>query len=448
MLHHITKLTTHFKPPHHAFSTAITPATPLMAGMKVIELANVLAGPTVCQFLAELGADVIKIENTTTKGDVTRTWRLSNDIPDSSVTAYFSCCNLGKQSVALDLRDPRGLHIIHQMIKDADVVVASYKPGDAEKLKVDYKTLAQINPTLVYAQITGYGLNDSRAGYDAVIQAESGFQYINGEPEPAPPTKMPVALMDLLAAHQLKEGILTSMWRKERDGVGNFVSVSLMSAGVSALANQATGYLKTNTLPVRIGSDHPSICPYGTVFQCKDNGLITLAIGSDKQFSHLCQVLNIPNIALDAKYSTNPKRVENRTECKNIIKNEILKFNRLELLNELNINAVPAGGVNDMKDVFKQPQAERLVVRNSDGAALGIRQIAYVNNSSHTEDDDDLDDEAVIGDAKDITITTSKDNVSLLPPPEYAEHTIEVLEQYLDSNEIENLIQEGVIEQR
>jgi crotonobetainyl-CoA:carnitine CoA-transferase CaiB-like acyl-CoA transferase len=415
---------------------------PLMAGMKVIELANVLAGPTVCQFLAELGAEVIKIENTTTQGDVTRTWRLENDPDDSSVTAYFSCCNLGKQSVALDLRDSRGLAAVHAMVQNADVVVASYKPGDAEKLKVDYQTLSRLNPSLVYAQITGYGLDDARAGYDAVIQAESGFQFMNGEAAPAPPTKMPVALMDLLAAHQLKEGILASMWQRERDGSGNFVSVSLMGAGVSALANQATGYLKAEAIPQRIGSDHPSICPYGTVFECGDGGLITLAVGSDKQFANLCDVLGCPDVARDERYQTNPARVQHRENCKMMMREMILKVDRPTLLKELRANSVPAGGVNNMADVFAQKQAEDLVVRDEHGAPLGVRQVAFVNNSSGGSGNSGSGGSSGGSSGESIT------SVSLLPPPEYAEHTKEVLMQYLDEREVEELIEEGVVEQR
>ena len=177
-------------------------SSPLLDGYKVVELASVLAGPSVCQFLAEHGATVIKVENMTTAGDVTRTWRLPADRPGEDVTAYFTSCNLGKRSVALNMKDPRGRDAVHRLAASADVVVASYKPGDAQKLQVDYDTLSARNPSLVYAQLTGYGLDDHRPGYDAVIQAEAGFQFMNGAPDSAP-TKMPVALMDLLAAHQV-----------------------------------------------------------------------------------------------------------------------------------------------------------------------------------------------------------------------------------------------------
>ena len=418
-------------------STTSSSPSKLMEGMKVVELASVLAGPTVCQFLAELGASVVKVENTTTRGDVTRTWKLANDKPDSTVTAYFSCCNLGKKSLAINLKDPRGLEIIHKMVEDADVVVASYKPGDAEKLKVDYKTLSTINPKLIYAQITGYGLDDDRAGYDAVIQAESGFQFMNGEPDPSPPTKMPVALMDLLAAHQIKEALLVNLWRRERNGnqYGSFVNVSLLASGVSALANQATGYLVAGANPNRIGSDHPSICPYGTIFKCKDGGLITLAVGSDKQYQNLCKVLGQPELGVDERFNTNPNRVKNREECKSIMKELIEQFDRPYLLNELRINAVPAGGVNEISDVFEQPQAEELVVRNDHGNALGVKQVAF-NTVTYEESNNN-------------TNYMNEDEQLLLPPPQYGQHTTSVLMEdcQYTKEKIEELINDGVVEQ-
>jgi crotonobetainyl-CoA:carnitine CoA-transferase CaiB-like acyl-CoA transferase len=187
---------------------------------------------------------------------VTRTWKLPAEVEagcNGGVTAYFSCCNVGKKSIAVDIRKESGLACVRKLAASADVVVASYKPGDAEK-RVDADTLRKLNPGLVYAQITGYGLEDSRPGYDAVIQAESGFQYMNGPPGNFPeasPTKMPVALMDLLAAHQLKQAVLLALWDRERqgDGSGSFVQVSLLQAGISALANQATGYVLADAIP-------------------------------------------------------------------------------------------------------------------------------------------------------------------------------------------------------
>jgi len=241
-------------------ATATAGSKNLLDGLFVLELSSVLAGPTVGQFFGELGANVVKVENKKTRGDVTRTWVLPEENPEDDRTAYFRCCNLGKRSLAVDISTREGLRIVHDLATTADVVVASYKPGDAEKLSVDYASLKRLNPRLIYAQITGYGSDDDRAGYDAVVQAHAGFQYMNGAPDEAPPTKMPVAMVDLLAAHQLKEGVLLGLLRRERTGgEGSFVEVSLLQAAVSSLANQATGYLCANVVPVRRGSDHPYV---------------------------------------------------------------------------------------------------------------------------------------------------------------------------------------------
>jgi crotonobetainyl-CoA:carnitine CoA-transferase CaiB-like acyl-CoA transferase len=237
----------------HRSETNIAKA-PILNGLTVLELSSVLAGPSVSQFLSELGAFVVKIENKQTRGDVTRTWKLKTETNaggnnnHDDRTAYFHCCNSGKQSIAVDVTKMAGLDIVHRLVERSDIVVASYKPGDAEKLQLDYNTLRELNPSLIYACISGYGQDDSRAGYDAVIQAEAGFQYMNGSPESLP-CKMPVALMDVLAAHHLKEGILVSLLHRERTGEGSFVQVSLIKAAVSSLANQATGYLIADSIP-------------------------------------------------------------------------------------------------------------------------------------------------------------------------------------------------------
>eukprot|EP00946_MAST-07B_sp_MAST-7B-sp1_P004613 g4613.t1 len=414
-------------------SSSARAARPLLEGVLVVELASVLAGPSAGQFLAELGATVIKVENTTTKGDVTRTWRLPSErhsplpaqggdagsVDDASVTAYFSACNMGKKSVALDIRNPLGLDACHRLARGADVVLASYKPGDAEKLGVDYDTIHKLNPEIVYAQITGYGENDARAGYDAVIQAESGFQFMNGTDEP---TKMPVAMMDLLASHQVKEGILAGLLRKEKHQRGSFVSVSLLGAGISSLANQGTGYLLEGVVPQRMGNDHPVICPYGTIFTCEDGGLVTLAIGSDAQWRALCAVLEIPDeISLSDRFRTNPLRVENREACKMLVQERVSTFSKHALLNALREAAVPAGGVNSMESVFTQPQAEELVFRRKDdgsGDAVGLRQIAF-----------------------------SEDCVlDLSAPPRYGQHTSQILVDYagFSVEEVESLVGSGV----
>ncbi|MEL6614610.1 MAG: CoA transferase, partial [Bacteroidota bacterium] len=226
-----------------------------LSGFRVIELAGVLAGPSAGQLFAELGADVIKVEPP--GGDVTRTWRLPSEASGETTDrndrpAYFSAANWGKRSVALDLGQPGGREALHLLVRGADVVLTAYRPGSAERLGADAATLRALSPRLVVAELTGYGPDNPRAGYDAVIQAESGFMHLNGPTEGAAPeasgesgpTKMPVALMDLLAAHQIKEGVLAALLRRERTGEGATVQVSLTAAAAGALANQGTAWLQ------------------------------------------------------------------------------------------------------------------------------------------------------------------------------------------------------------
>jgi crotonobetainyl-CoA:carnitine CoA-transferase CaiB-like acyl-CoA transferase len=347
----------------------------IFEGMLVLELASVLAGPSVGQFFAELGARVIKVENAATKGDVTRRWKLKSEPATTDTPAYFCAVNWGKQSLALDLTQQEDLQRLHELAKTADVVVASFKPGDAEKLKVDYSTMQALNPRLIYGHITGYGPSDARAGYDAVVQAESGFMYLNGDPGGAP-TKMPVALMDVLTAHQLKEGLLVALLQRERTGKGALVEVSLLEAAVSALANQATAYLVAGYPPQPMGSEHPSIVPYGSAYTTKDKKQLVLAIGDDRQFRRLCSVLGVPAVADDPKFITNHSRVQHREEINQLLRELILKHEREPLLQALYAQHVPAGAVNTIPEVFELPQAQAMLLHATD-AKPGIRQVAF-----------------------------------------------------------------------
>lgn len=198
----------------------------MFENIRVLELASVLAGPGVGQFFAELGAEVVKVENLKTSGDVTRTWKGSGELTDDR-SAYFCSVNWGKKSMAVDLTSSEGRSIVQKLAAKSDIVIASYKPGDAEKLGVSYEQMKLKNLKLIYGQITGYGSDNERVGYDAVIQAESGFMDLNGEKNGLP-TKMPVALIDVLAGHQLKEALLIALLKRERSGMGGFVEVSLI----------------------------------------------------------------------------------------------------------------------------------------------------------------------------------------------------------------------------
>lgn len=348
----------------------------IFRNLLVVELASVLAGPSVGMFFAELGATVIKVENPTTGGDVTRSWKLPTENPESDISAYYTSVNWGKSSLLADLTTPEGKEQVHALVRRADIVLASYKPGDEHKLGVDYTTLSALNPRLIYAHITGYGNSEKRVGYDAVIQAETGFMAMNGTPTSGP-VKMPVALMDVLAAHQLKEAVLLALLHRADTGEGSCVSVSLVQAGITSLVNQATGWLMAGAEPQRIGSDHPTIVPYGTVFTTRDNHHILLAVGSNTQFRSLCQVLNEPHLADDSRFATNYNRVCNKEHLLPLLAQAIAQFSRAELLQHLHARAVPCGAVNSLADVFAQPIAQELVLHSTDGAQSGVRSIAF-----------------------------------------------------------------------
>ena len=210
----------------------------------------------------------------------------------------------------LDAATPEGYRRIRKLIAHADIVICSFRHGAAQRLGLDYDTLSTDHPALIYGEISAYGPDDPRPGYDAILQAASGFTWMNGPPD-GPPTKMPVALIDVLAAHQLKEGLLVALLRRQAGAGGSHVQVSLLDAGIAALANQATNWLVAGQAPRRMGSDHPNIVPYGTVLQTRD-GEVVLAVGNDRQFRELCAVAGCPGLGDDPRFATNAARVCHR----------------------------------------------------------------------------------------------------------------------------------------
>ncbi len=364
--------------------------------LRVLELASVLAGPSVGQFFAELGAEVIKIENPHTGGDVTRTWKGADEKTDDR-SAYFSCCNWGKKSVLLDIGTPEGQSAVTKIASTSDVVIASYKPGDAERLRVDYETFRKVQPAIIYGMISGYGADDNRVGYDAVIQAESGFMDLNGEPSSSP-TKMPVALIDVMAAHQLKEALLLALLRKEQTGEGGKVEVSLLETALASLANQATNWLVGGKVPSRQGSAHPNIAPYGDSFVTRDGKRLLLAVGNDRQFAELLMVLGLdPSHPQWIKFRTNPQRVQNRESLKVLLNNAIGQTKSAELIGTLHLHKIPAGIIKDVRDALQVPAATYLTLAG--GGLLGLRTFV----------------------ARGFTQSP------LSPPPHLGEHTAEVL---------------------
>lgn len=330
-----------------------------LENIKVLDLSSVLAGPSVGMFFAELGADVLKIE--TPKGDVTRSWKLEQENPNSPRSAYFASVNWGKEILPLDLKDEDERQVVYHLVEEADIVITNFKAGDAEKLGVDYNILSQINPMLIYGAINGFGEGAKRPAFDLVLQAETGFMYMNGQSD-GPATKMPVALIDVLAAHQLKEGILLALWRREREHKGAYVSVSLFDAAIAALANQASNYLMLNHLPQRMGSLHPNIAPYGEQFKTEDEQLVVTAIGSNRQFLALCQLIGEEQLAKDPRFLDNQNRLQNRSALAKLLAEAIGKWESQALLEGALATNVPLGLVRNMAQVFEQEAAQALIL--------------------------------------------------------------------------------------
>lgn len=328
--------------------------------LKVVELANVLAGPSVGMFFSELGAEVIKIENKLTNGDVTRSWKISGEDPDLPVSAYYASVNRNKISLMIDLNEQLEKQRIYGLIKAADIIISNYKPGDDLKFGMDYKTIKEINPGIIYGKINGFGEDNKRTAYDLVLQAETGFMFMNGTLESGP-LKMPVALIDILAAHQLKEGILIALMKKLKTGLGSEVSVSLYDSAIASLANQAGNWLMVGKNPQPLGSLHPNIAPYGEIFNTADKKKIVLAIGSNKQFEQLCILLDCKQLSIDPEYSSNSERVKNRTKLYQKLIPLFSDKNSKDLMSDFIRLDIPAGEIKSLEEVFEDEKAKALI---------------------------------------------------------------------------------------
>ena len=331
----------------------------MLSNLKVIDISTVLAGPSVGMFFAELGSDVIKIEHPTHK-DITRSWKGVGEERDSSISSYFSSVNYLKKYITLDLVRQEDLVIFLDLIKDADILLSNFKSTDYAKFGIESNVLKSINPRLIHGRVSGFGSDSDRVAYDLILQAESGFMSINGLSGTGP-IKMPVALIDVLTAHQLKEGILLALLEREKTGVGSDVHASLYKTAVCSLVNQASSYLMTRKIPQRIGSLHPSIAPYGEIFDTKDGELVTFAIGSDIQFEKLLKKLELDLYIGDVRFFSNQQRVLHRIELAEILKPAIELFTVKELLNWSLKNHIPCGHIKNIGEVFQNEVAQSLV---------------------------------------------------------------------------------------
>ncbi len=358
----------------------------LLAGVRVLDLSRILAGPWATQLLADFGADVIKIERPGA-GDDTRTWGppylKDADGRDTAESAYYLCANRGKRSVAIDFTTERGQALIRALAARCDVLVENYKVGGLAKYGLDFASLHALNPKLVYCSITGYGQDGpyaQRAGYDAAIQAIGGLMSVTGEPDGEPgagPQKVGVAATDLMTGLYAASAILAALRHAERTGVGQHIDLALLDTQVAWLANQASNYLIGGVVPQRQGTAHPNIVPY-QVMPAAD-GHFMLAVGNDAQFARLCEVIGEPALAADARYATNAARVRHRAELVPHLQRRLRERPAAEWLAALDVVRVPANPVNRIDQVFDDPQVRARGLRVELPHAGGGR-VAMVRN--------------------------------------------------------------------
>ncbi len=328
-----------------------------LEGLKVVELARILAGPWAGQTLSDLGAEVIKVE--APQGDDTRQWGppFIERGGDRSAS-YFHSCNRGKASVRIDFRTEEGQARLKEIIKDADILIENFKLGGLAKYGLDYESLSKINPGLIYCSITGFGQTGPyahRAGYDYIIQGMSGLMSITGEPD-GQPQRAGVAITDVFTGVYSVAGILAALYQRARTGKGQHIDMALLDVAVSVTANQALNYLTTGTPPGRTGNYHPNLTPY-QVFDCAD-GHIIIATGNDAQYRRLCGLLGLDWMKEHGDYLTNADRVRNREAMIAHLMGETLKRSKDELLAGCEAEGIPAGPINDMAEVFADPQVK------------------------------------------------------------------------------------------
>ena len=330
-----------------------------LKGIRVIELARILAGPWAGQLLADLGADVIKVESPQ-GGDDTRKWGppfvMSHDGENLSA-AYYHSCNRGKRSVALDFSTAEGAETVRELVKTADVLIENFKLGGLKKYGLDYESLKAINPRLVYCSITGFGQDGPyapRPGYDFIIQGMAGMMSITGEPG-REPQKAGVAVADIFTGLYSVIAIQAALRHAEQTGQGQHIDMALFDTQISVLANQNLNYLVSGKSPIQMGNAHMNIAPY-EVLPVRD-GHIILAVGNDGQFQRFCDVVGLAELPPDPDFATNPARVANRVRLREKIVARLASFDRAPLLADLEKAGVPASPINTIGQMFDDPQA-------------------------------------------------------------------------------------------
>lgn len=348
-----------------------------LIGLKVVELARILAGPWIGQTLADLGAEVIKVE--APEGDDTRRWGppfIERPRPDGTVetvSAYFHATNRGKTSITIDFNDSKDLAQLKALIATADVVVENFKVGSLTKFGLDYPSLTRDHPALVYASVSGFGQDGPRAdqpGYDFLIQGMCGIMELTGDPD-GEPQKIGVAWIDIITGLYGVIGIQAALTERSKSGKGQHVDMSLLDCGVGVLANQASNFLLGGNAPSRLGNAHPNIVPY-QVFPASD-GHVIIACGNDRQFRALCKILNLPEFAHDPDYATNPARVMNRKVLCSLIAQTSAGLSKAALIQSLTDAGVPTGPINTVAEALGDAQIAARNLRITPEGISGLR---------------------------------------------------------------------------
>ena len=393
-----------------------------LEGIKVLDLSRVLAGPWCTQLLADLGAEVIKIERPGS-GDDTRHWGPPwHGEGERRVAAYFLSCNRGKKSAAIDFAQPEGAALVRKLADEADVIVENFKVGGLKKFALDTETLRGANPRLIYASITGFGQDGpyaERAGYDYIIQGMGGLMSITGLPDDMPgggPMRVGVAVVDLFTGLYTCVAILSALYARERTGAGTHIDMALFDTQLAMLANQASNALISGKDPPRQGNTHPNIVPYQP-FDAADQPII-IAVGNDRQFARLARICGHPEWTSDERFASNALRVANRDEMVRLVRAAIRTKPAADWLEQLEAAGIPAGPINRITQALGDIQAQhRGMVRTIAGTRLVGSPVRMEGERADSE----------------------------LPPPALGEHTDEIVERLIDSAELERLRNAGVI---
>ncbi len=386
-----------------------------LSHLKVLDLSRVLAGPWASQLLADMGAEVIKIENPI-HGDDTRRWGppylVDNDGVQTKESAYFLCTNRGKKSVCIDLKTEDGQEALKSLAKECDVLIENYKVGGLSRYGLDYPSLQRLNPGLVYCSITGFGQTGpykDRLGYDFLIQAMGGLMSVTGDSDSnqGQPQKVGVALTDIMTGLYASNGILAALAERDRSGLGQHIDLSLFDVTAATLANQASNYLVGGVVPERLGNAHPNIVPYQS-FEVSD-GHIVIAVGNDTQFENLCVVLGINELIGDKRYSNNSMRVSNRNSLIEVLQTKLRENDAAHWLTQFEAYKVPAGPINTIDKVMNDPQI-------------------LARNMRVTLDHPDNSELEVIGNPIHFSRTPNRYDIA---PPRLGQHTESVLDKLI-----------------